>query len=268
VYIGTISNNSATISSTYYYKMNETGSDLVVSDEVVKPCEGIFVQSTAANQYAFVSSVKRDGYVLGLRMNLTQGNKLLDAAVLDFNRGEGLEKIQLNPNHTKLYIPKDNKDFAVVSVDASGEVPVSFKAERNGTYTISVNPENVEFDYLHLIDTMTGADVDLLVEPIYTFDAKTTDYSSRFRLVFSANDTSIGSASDENFAFINDGDIIITGDIENATVQVIDVTGRIVQTVGLSHHGGRITTVGMTPGVYVLRLINGDDVKTQKMVID
>ena len=268
VYLGSFSGSSLILTSTYYYKMNDTGSELMVSNEMVKPCEGIFVQTTAANQYAFVSSVKRDGYVLGLRMNLTQGDKLLDAVVLDFTRGEGLEKIQLNPNHTKLYIPKDNKDFAVVSVDASDEVPVSFKAERNGTYTISVNPENVEFDYLHLIDTMTGADVDLLVEPIYTFDAKTTDYSSRFRLVFSANDVLIGSASDENFAFINDGDIIITDDIENATLQVTDVTGRVVSTVELSHHGRRITTMGMAPGEYVLRLINGDDVKTQKMIID
>ena len=29
-----------------------------------------------------------------------------------------------------------------------------------------------------------------------------------------------------------------------------------------------VSTTGMTPGVYVLRLINGDEVKTQKMVIE
>jgi hypothetical protein len=40
-------------------------------------------------------------------------------------------------------------------------------------------------DYLHLIDNLTGADVDLLQMPEYTFTAKTTDYASRFRLVFS-----------------------------------------------------------------------------------
>ena len=41
--------------------------------------------------------------------------------------------------------------------------------------------------------------------------------------------------------------------------------GRIVAT-----HSGRIQCVptsGMTPGVYVLRLINGNDVKVQKIVI-
>ena len=36
-------------------------------------------------------------------------------------------------------------------------------------------------------------------------------------------------------------------------------------------HSGRIQcvpTAGMTAGVYVLRLINGNDVKTQKIVIE
>ena len=86
----------------------------------------------------------------------------------------------------------------------AGEIPVNFKAKENGTYTITVNPENVEMSYLHLIDNMTGADVDLLAAKVpelvegptlndgvstgsttsYTFEAKTTDYESRFRLVF------------------------------------------------------------------------------------
>ena len=61
--------------------------------------------------------------------------------------------------------------------------------------------------YLHLIDNMTGADVDLLSPegviagedpqsptPSYTFTAKTTDYESRFKLVFSTNDADDTSA--------------------------------------------------------------------------
>ena len=70
----------------------------------------------------------------------------------------------------------------------------------NGTYTLSVDPKGVELDYLHLIDNLTGEDVDLLApvsaseseaiqEPVaYTFTAKTTDYASRFKLVFSTDE--------------------------------------------------------------------------------
>ena len=38
-------------------------------------------------------------------------------------------------------------------------------------------------------------------------------------------------------------------------------------TVGLSQCGNRTTTAGLSAGVYVLRLIDGKDVKTQKIVI-
>ena len=81
---------------------------------------------------------------------------------------------------------------------------VSFKAKENGTYTISVDVDNVEMAYLHLIDNLTGADVDLLpllrgtgglTQPAtYTFTANTTDDASRFRLVFVVNNgPSIGN---------------------------------------------------------------------------
>ena len=37
-----------------------------------------------------------------------------------------------------------------------------FNQNEDGTYTITVSPEGVEMAYLHLIDNMTGADIDLL----------------------------------------------------------------------------------------------------------
>jgi hypothetical protein len=49
-------------------------------------------------------------------------------------------------------------------------------------------------DYLHLIDTMTGADIDLLARrqaqgpASYSFKASTQDDESRFKLVFATND--------------------------------------------------------------------------------
>ena len=87
---------------------------------------------------------------------------------------------------------------------------------------------------------------------------KKTDYASRFRLVFSI----CGNANGDNaFAFISNGNIIVDGE---GMLQVIDVTGRVVLSGDAKHC---VSTNGMTPGVYVLRLINGDDVKTQKIVI-
>ena len=93
-----------------------------------------------------------------------------------------------------------------------------------------------------------------------TFTAKTTDYASRFRLVFSI----CGDANGDNgaFAFIGNGNIIVNGE---GTLQVIDMTGRVVHS-GDARHG--VSTTGLASGVYVLRLVNGNDVRTQKIVID
>ena len=98
----------------------------------------------------------------------------------------------------------------------------------------------------------------------YTFTAKTTDYESRFKLVFSASADANGD--NEAFAFVNNGNIIIT-DVEKchgASLQIVDVMGRIVVQGDAMN---RVSTGGMTPGVYVLCLINGDMIRTQKVVV-
>ena len=111
---------------------------------------------------------------------------------------------------------------------------------------------------------MTGADIDLLANPSYSFDAQTDDYEARFRLVFSAK--SDNASIDEPFAFVSDGQIILTdGDAFNATVQVIDMMGRVLDT----QNGVRtLSTLNMTPGVYVLRLLDGNTTRTQKIVVE
>ena len=91
----------------------------------------------------------------------------------------------------------------------------------------------------------------------YTFEAKTTDYACRFKLVFVC-----GDANDDNdLAFISNGNIIVNGE---GVLQVIDMMGRVIASRDAARH---VSTSEMMPGVYVLRLINGDNVKTQKIVI-
>ena len=154
----------------------------------------------------------------------------------------------------------DSDVDAVKIVEATGELPVNFKAREGGTYTISVSIEGLEVDYLHLIDNMTGVDTDLLQTPSYSFESKTTDYESRFKLAFAADEAVCGPS--EAFAFISSGEIIVDGE---GMLQVIDMTGRIIiNRVAVGH----VSTNGMPPGVYVLRLINGEKIKTQKIILN
>ena len=252
-----------------FYRLNEEGSELNANAETssVDAMEGIFVIATEDGETMIFTTNEPDSNGKSmLALNLIQGRGVIDRTILRFDKGTELPKFQLDPNNTKLYIPQGMKDYAIVNAEAQGEVPVNFKAKENGSYTISVNLENMEVRYLHLIDNLTGADVDLLANSNYSFEAKTTDYASRFRLVFS---TICEDADGDNksFAFISNGQIIITDTDVNSMLQIMDVMGHVVRTVGLAQSGSRTTTSGMTPGVYILRLIENNDVKTQKIVV-
>ncbi|MBR6930248.1 MAG: T9SS type A sorting domain-containing protein [Bacteroidales bacterium] len=191
-------------------------------------------------------------------------NTTVDKAVISFNQGNLLEKFYFGQSNANIYIPQGNKEFAIVSAEAQGELPVNFRANADGQYTLTVNPEGIEMGYLHLIDNMTGANIDLLSTPAYTFNAKTTDYESRFRLVFSANNATTDTASEETFAFFSNGNLIVNNE-GNATLQVVDVMGRVLSNQTIS--GTAELSLNQQPGVYVLRLVNGNDVKTQKIVV-
>jgi DNA polymerase III sliding clamp (beta) subunit (PCNA family) len=113
------------------------------------------------------------------------GTTSVDNAIISFGEGKDMEKFNLREEGSRLFITQDSKDYAVVSTTCTtGELLVSFKATEDGVYTLSFNSENVEFVYLHLIDNLTGDDIDLLATPSYSFDAKTTDHENRFKLVF------------------------------------------------------------------------------------
>ena len=246
--------------------MNGDGSGLMVGvDEVVDAMQGVFVEYTENDQT--VNFVPQRGANPGvgnrLVLNLVRNRgTVIDRAIVRFGEGRQMTKFTLFENSTKLYIPQDDEDYAIVRSEAQGELPVSFRASENGTYTLSMNVENVDMNYLHLIDNMTGMDVDLLQTPSYTFEANTNDYANRFKLVFAANGTD--EADESSFAFFSNGNLIVNNE-GNATLQVIDINGRILSSETIS--GSCSKAINATTGVYMLRLINGENVKVQKVVV-
>ena len=271
--------------------MNEAGNDIeAVSDYANTPIPmgtGIVVKANGNETVTFSTSAQTStGNNGSLQMTLTQAvdssdpslrggttkqSRTIDNAIVSFNEGSELGKFIFNENRSKLYIQQGSEDYAIAYSDGQGEMPLNFKAAEDGEYTISFNPENVEQDYLHLIDNMTGADVDLLASnggdarlcvSTYTFTAKTTDYESRFRLVFSLCEDANGD--NETFAFFSNGNWIIANEGQ-ATLQVVDVMGRVLSSQAISDNAE--VNVNQPAGVYVLRLINGENVKVQKVVV-
>ena len=155
-----------------------------------------------------------------------------------------LGKLTLSDGDTKIYIPQNDGDYAIVSSNGEGSMPVNFKAKEMGMYTISVETEGIDLNSLHLIDRLTGEDVNLLLDSKYSFIASSSDMESRFILSFGENGI---SASNETFAFQNGSDIIVNGEGE---LQVFDVTGRMVNNTIING----VETIALPQGVYIFRL--------------
>ena len=253
---------NTTISRDFYIISGNTVT-LAESGRQIAPCEGVFVKATGANEtvnFTKVTSATGTNSKDCFDMVVTQGKANVDRARVRLNDGIGMEKFSLDDKHSQISFQQNGQDFAVAYANGASEMPISFKASQNGTYTMNIEAENFDLDYLHLIDNLTGNDIDLLVTPSYTFEAKTTNYASRFKLVFSNDENTIGD--NEVFAYFNNGNIIVN---EEGSLQIVDMTGRVVMNGDAKHC---VSTANMPAGVYVLRLINGEKVQTQKIIIE
>ncbi len=255
-----------------FYRMNDGGTGVEAvenySSTPIAPITGIIVNADAAGAVTFTkvtpaqaSQPNNGNLQIALTQANTRSNAKMDNAIVSFNEGSILPKFHFD-NHAEISIPQDGNDYAIAFSESQGEMPLNFKATENGEYTISVKPENVNLAYLHIIDNKTGADVDLLQTQGYTFDAKTDDYASRFKLVFSANN--FDATENGDFAFISNGELIING---IGTLQIIDALGRELVCKNLSPFTSHLSLLTFKPGLYILHLINGDNIKTQKIII-
>ena len=249
-----------------YYRMNPDTRDGLIpagTDEPVGVMEGIFVVATEDGETLNFYNHPNSKFKTQLILNLSSNSPVvIDRAIVNFEDNQELPKIEILNRNSKIYFQKENHDLATVNSDDMGEIPFCFKAVKNGNYSLSFNSEEVTFTYLHLIDNKTGNDVNLLETPYYSFDATTSDYESRFRLVFATGSSVDGG----NFGFVNSsGNFCIFGIEGEATVQVVDILGHMLSSETFS--GNYEKKLNVAPGVYMLRLIQGNDVKVQKTVI-
>ncbi len=262
-----------------YYRINENGDGLIEASGVIAPCEGIFVQASGTGQsVSFTRTQSRSDGSVAFSLSKKESERgsasksaAIDRARIRFGEGENLGKLPFMASSGQLYIPQNGKDYAMVYNEGVGELPLNFKASEYGTYTIAINIEEADMRYLHLIDNLTGSDVDLIplckggqgdsTPATYTFTASPMDYASRFKVVFA---TGNGNENNAAFAYYNGSEWVITAS-NKATVQLVDVMGRVLLHTDVARN---VSTKGIAPGVYVMRLIDGNDVKTQKIVVE
>ena len=244
---------------TVYYGISDE-KDAIVSRNIgtdpIKPGQGFMIQVNEAGQDLIFnpSSSKGDnnGYI-----SIVAGNESrYDNAFIQIANGNTLRKMNLSDDNTSVYVINDSKDFAAARVDELiGSMPVCFKAAADGEYTITIEAKNAEVEYMHLIDNLTGEDIDLLLESSYTFTANAGDNEARFRLDFGVN--GINEVAENNmFAYQYGNDIVVSGE---GQLQIFDVMGRTIMNTKVNG----VQNFAMPQGVYIFRL--NDNI--QKIVV-
>ena len=190
------------------------------------------------------------------------GNEFKDVACVEFKNGHGFNKIaHRNEDAPMLYINHKGENFASVDMDDDTKViNLCFKSNKMGLYTITYNAKGM-FSYLHLIDKVTGEDVDMLIDDEYTFVGTPSDKEDRF-IVKLAYLPDYGIDGSDTFAFQSGNEIFVSGQGE---LQIFDVTGRFVMSERING-ATSINADALSKGVYVLRIV-GSEIKTQKIVV-
>lgn len=250
--------NGATFSGVYTLGVDGNWYSSVLTD--IKPCEGFLVQVDKGTSATFSELAKGTRYNNDYIQFNVANSQYEDVAYALFNDSKGLTKINhRNADIPMLYINKKGIDYAIATMsDDTKSFDLSFKAMTTGKYTLSYKA-NGEFSYLHIIDRLTGADVDILLEGEYSFIATPTDQNDRF-IVKLGYSPEYGDASNDIFAFQSGNEIFVSGSGE---LQIFDVTGRKVMTTTIN--GAESISV-TAPGIYIFRLV-GTEVKTQKIVV-
>ncbi len=248
-----------------YYKMNDERTGIIAvenyQENPITPCTGIIVNADASGTVTFTKAapaLANDNGSLQIALAQTGNERdatIQDNAIVSFNAGTTLPKFRYSEN-AEIYIPQDGDDYAIAYSDRTGEMPLHFKAQETGQYTVSFECDDL--DGIKLIDKFENVTIDLGIENSYTFTASAADSRDRFVLVFSSTGIETGSEA-EVFAYQSGSDIIVTGEGE---LQVFDMMGRMIYTRYLNGVGTHRVCPSQY-GVYILKL----NEKTQKIVI-
>ncbi len=260
-YGGAIDN--AKLSDKFYYLENNGTWQVGTYTTAIKPGMGIIIQTNSAGDITIkddatpATAEHAPAKANNDEIMLTVSNsQYQDVAYAVFGDRYGLKKIvHRSAEAPMLYIPQNNRKYAVAMMsDDTKSFNLNFKAMTMGSYTLSYKSKG-DFDYVHVIDRLTGEDIDML-QGEYSFIATPYDNENRFivRLGYMPNNE---GTENEIFAYQNGNNILVSGEGE---LQVFDVTGRMVAT---QHVNGVETINVQSHGVYIFKL----NEKVQKIVV-
>lgn len=267
IYKGVAFANSGELIEGYYTLNNHGAWQVMTDDKPIKSGAGFLVQTENDNTTVNISKTNatRARSTNAMLAISVVNSRYEDVAYVSFKDATGLEKIgHMNEYVPMVYIPSEYENFAIATMEEDvTEIPVNFEAMTMGEYTFGVKAKNCEYKTMILVDKFTGTKTNLLLND-YTFMATTTDDPDRFIVKLA-----LDQEMEDSFIYISNGDLVIENINGNAIINVFDVLGRNVATFNnCGDTTYRVSTDMFADGVYMVRLIEGANVKVQKVVIE
>ena len=242
------------------------------SDTTIAVGDGFYVKAIADNpEFSYnhknAEQETRSGSSRINSINVIASSKAgKDNVLVNFTgRSEGFDKLQnFNDAIAKVYVSDNGKPYGIANVDENtAEVELFFEAKDMGQYSIIMDV-NGDFETVTLVDRLAGVETDMLAENRYDFIATSNDNANRF--VIRLSDVQ-QSAANNQFAYINNNDIIITNIEGNAQINIFDGLGRCVYNGECSDTMSHISTDIFTSGIYVIQKADESGVNVQKIIL-
>ena len=245
------------INGGYVYKENGT----------IKAGEGFMVRTneTGNNYIRFSKLNRRSHRAESNSINIiASNNKSSDNVIIRFDDEvkSGFPKLaNFNERLANIYVKEENVNYGIMNFNtAIDEIPLYFDAKEMGTYTLTFDVKG-DYENLYLLDKMTGEKTNLLLENEYSFIANSNDDTERFIIKM---ENSQQSTDNSHFAYVSGEELIINAE---GTIQIIDMMGRMIYSNNVESSNNRINVSDFNRATYVVRVINENGVKVQKIVV-
>ena len=249
-----------------YAIVNAEGGYEYATSGVIKAGDGFFVKSISNNKSVTYNKEQQSDNNIARSINLiasgNSGNDNLIICMSDEGH-EGFPKLNnLNESIANVYVANNDRHYGIYNCSEDvKEINIEFKANEEGSYTLHIDKEG-EFDMITLIDKTNDEETDMLAND-YTFNATAQDASDRFVIRFRKDDGLTENNKYYNFVYQSGSELVINAE---GTIQIIDMMGRVIYNNDVTSNN-RIDISKFNKTAYIVRLINGNGVNTQKIVV-
>ncbi|MBD3582699.1 hypothetical protein [Flavobacterium selenitireducens] len=258
---------------------------------ILRTGQGFFVEASASGTEVVFNNAQRSGDNANqffrqnpiserhrIWLNATGSNGAFSQTLVGYIGGStlgndaGIDGKFFNDGEISLYSLVADERFVIqgrpIPFASSDIVPLGFKATTTGSFSIAIDHVDGLFENgqdVYLRDNLTGI-VHLLGSGAYTFASEAGTFNSRFELLFeSALGTPDHDVSEAIIVYKNGDNLIVNaGSVVMKSIQVYDVSGRLIQSREAINASEATLRPGLANQMLLLKIETTEGIQTIK----